>query len=173
MNSLSKKLEVLANVAVLVVAILIATVLVKQFLLPRPAGSGPAANARIQPGMKLSLPGADWSRSDKTLVMVLSTQCHFCTDSAPFYQRLAQEQSRRGGARLVAVMPQSVGEAQKYLGDHGVTVDEVLQATPDVLGASGTPTLIMLDSAGSVVDAWVGKLPPEKESEVIDRLLAG
>ena len=172
MNSLAKKLELLANVAIIVVALLLGAVLVKRYLLPQPTNAR-AADARIQPGTKLSLPGMEWGRSDKTLLIVLSTQCRFCTESAPFYQRLAREQSRAGRARLVAVLPQSVAEAQKYLGEHGITVDEVRQVSPDAVGAAGTPTLIMLDSAGSVVESWVGKLPPDKESEVITRLLAG
>lgn len=173
MNSpLAKKLELLANVAIIVVALLLGAVLVKRYLLPQPS-TAKTADARIQPGTKLSLPGMEWGRSDKTLLMVLSTQCHFCTESAPFYQRLAREQSHGGRARLVAVLPQSVAEAQKYLGEHGIAVDEVRQVSPDAVGAAGTPTLIMLDSAGSVVESWVGKLPPDKESEVITRLLAG
>lgn len=172
MNSLAKKLELLANVAIIVVALLLGAVLVKRYLLPQPTNAR-AADARIQPGTKLSLPGMEWGRSDRTLLIVLSTQCRYCTESAPFYQRLAREQSRVGRARLVAVLPQSVAEAQKYLGEHGIAVDEVRQVSPDAVGAAGTPTLIMLDSAGSVVESWVGKLPPDKESEVINRLLAG
>ena len=172
MNSLSKKLELIANVAIIVVALLLGAVLVKRYLLPQTTNAR-AVDARIQPGTRLSLPGMEWGRSDKTLLLVLSTQCHFCTESAPFYQRLAREQSRVGRARLVAVLPQSVAEAQKYLGEHGIAVDEVRQLSPDAVGAAGTPTLIMLDSAGSVVESWVGKLPPDKESEVITRLLAG
>lgn len=172
MNSLSKKLELLANLAIIAVVFMLGAVLIKQYLLPRPT-TAVASNARIQPGNKLSLPGMDWNRGDKTLLLVLSTQCRFCTESAPFYQRLARELSRGGSARLVAVLPQSVGEAQKYLGEHGINVDEVRQVSPDAIGADGTPTLILLDASGSVIESWIGKLPPEKEAEVIALMLAG
>lgn len=103
--------------------------------------------------------------------MVLSTNCHFCTESAPFYQRLAQQKAGRGDVRLMAVLPQSVGEAQKYLDDHGISVDEVRQAVPGAAYARGTPTLILVDRTGSVIESWVGKLPPEKEAEVLSHFL--
>jgi len=167
MGNIAKKIEVGANVAIIAIALLLGTVLVRRYLPTQPPPPGPAASAPIRPGAKLSLPGVDWSRSERTLLMVLSTNCGFCTESVPFYQRLARE---RGGARLVAVMPQPIGEAQKYLGEHSIAVDEVRQAAPNAVGVRGTPTLIMLDGTGSVLETWVGKLPPEKESEVLKRL---
>ena len=172
MTNVSKKIEVAANVAIIFVALLLGGVLVRQYLLP---GRTPRPQvARVegpQPGTKLSLPGVDWGRSRQTLVMVLSTNCHFCTESAPFYQKLAREKSGSDDVRLLAVLPQSVEESQKYLGEHGVSVGEVRQAPPDAVGARGTPTLIIVDSAGSVVESWVGKLPAEKEAEVLGRIL--
>jgi len=104
-------------------------------------------------------------------LMVLSTSCRYCTESASFYQTLAREKSERGGARLIAVLPQNVSESQKYLNDHGITVDAIRQANPGTLQASGTPTLIMTDQTGTVITSWVGKLTPPKEVEVLNRLL--
>ncbi len=170
MGNVAKKIETGANVAIIAVALLLGTVLVRQYLLPQPPRPDPVGSARIQPGTKLSLPGVDWGRSERTLLMVLSTTCRYCTESAPFYQRLARE---HGGARLVAVTPQQVGEAQGYLSRLGIGVDEIRQADLDAIGVRGTPTLIMLDGDGSVLESWIGKLPPEKESEVLNRLPAG
>ncbi|MET0621762.1 MAG: hypothetical protein ABW250_02170 [Pyrinomonadaceae bacterium] len=171
MGNMSKKLEVAANVAILIVALLLGVVLVKRYLLPGPP-PGPPRAEQLKPGEKLALADVDWGRSKKTLVMVLSTNCHFCTESAPFYQRLAREQSGRGDVRLMAVLPQSVEESRKYLDTNGVAVSEVKQMSPGAVRVQGTPTLIMVDSSGAVVDSWVGKLPPDKEQEVLNRLLA-
>lgn len=71
---------------------------------------------------------------------------------------------------MVAFFPQPVGEAQKYLSDLGVVVDEVNQVRLDALGVSGTPTLILVDGAGTVRKVWTGKLPPDKESEMLSEL---
>ena len=171
MNNLTKRIELLANVAIIVVALLLGGVLVKRYLLPQ-AESTPA-QARIQPGTKLSVPGVEWGKNERTLLLVLSTSCHFCTESSPFYQRLAQEKARKGGVGLVAVMPQSVDESQKYLNDHGVSVDDIKQASLDTVQARGTPTLILADRTGTVVESWVGKLPAEKEAEVLKRFSEG
>lgn len=171
MKDLTKKVELLANLAIIVVAALLAFVLVSRYLLPSEQKAGGAEAAQVKAGMKLSLPGVDWGQSNRTLLLVLSTTCHFCSESAPFYQRLAQEKSKHGDVRLVAVLPQGIEEAQKYLADHGIAVDQVRQSIPGAPYAKGTPTLILVDSTGSVVASWVGKLPAEKEAEVLSRIL--
>ena len=171
MNNLTKRIELLANIAIIVVAVLLGGVLVKRYLLPQ--APSPQAQARIQPGAKLSVPGIEWEKNERTLLLVLSTTCHFCTESSPFYQRLAQEKAKKGGVGLIAVLPQGVGDSQKYLNDLGVPVDDIKQAGLDAVQARGTPTLIMADRTGAVVESWVGKLPAEAEAEVLDRFLGG
>lgn len=166
MSNLTRRIELLANVAIIVVAVLIGGVLVKRYLWPQAQPS--LAQARIQPGTKLSVPGIEWGKNERTLLLVLSTTCRFCTESSPFYQRLAREKARKGGVGLVAVLPQSVEESQKYLNGLGVSVDDIRQAGPDAVRVRGTPTLIMADRTGAVVESWVGKLPAEKEAEVLN-----
>ena len=60
-----------------------------------------------------------------------------------------------GDTRLVAVFPQENGEGERYLSDLGVKVDEVEQASFGDLGISGTPTLILVDGGGKVVELLV------------------
>ena len=81
-----KKIEALANLAVIITSVVVCTVLVKHFLLPSSkqaavaattaALSEVAASSRkrsIEPGTKVSLPGVDWSKSDhSTLVSTLN-----------------------------------------------------------------------------------------------------
>jgi hypothetical protein len=171
-NNLGKKIEMLANVAIILVALLLGGVLVKRYLLPQNPSPQAQAPTQIPPGTKLSLPGVDWSKSNRTLLLVLSTDCRYCTESAPFYQTLAREKAKHQDTRLVAVLPQDVGVAQKYLGDHGISVDEIRQATPNALQARATPTLIITDREGAVIESWVGKLPPQEETKVLNRFFA-
>ncbi|HKP73055.1 MAG TPA: redoxin family protein [Pyrinomonadaceae bacterium] len=171
MSNLHKRVELLANVAIVVVAVLLAVVLVQRYLLPAAPAPENAETAQLKPGTKLTLP-VDWGGNKQTLLMVLSTNCHFCTESAPFYQRLAEEKAKHGwNVRMVAVMPQSIDESQKYLKEHGVSVDEIKQAQPTAIGVRGTPTLIMVDGQGAVVEAWVGKLPTSEEVKVLNRFV--
>lgn len=170
MNMLTKRIELIANVAIIVVAVLLTGVLVRNYLLAKTPERPPPASSSILPGTKLSLPGVDWKANGKTLVLALSTGCHFCTESAPFYQRLAQERAKNSNLRLVAVFPQSISDGQNYLAINGVSVDQVTQARLDLIGVEGTPTLIITDANGGAVNAWRGRLPAEKESEVLDSL---
>ncbi|MCM3871403.1 MAG: redoxin family protein [Pyrinomonadaceae bacterium] len=171
MRNLHQKVQFLANIAIIVVAFSLGGVLVSRYALPIFHQTKNVEDPRIEPGMKLSLSGVDWNKSDKTLLMVLSTNCRYCTESAPFYQRVARQKVGHNNVKLIAVLPQSSGEAQQYLSTHGITVDETRQSVPRAVYARATPTLIVVDKNGSVIESWVGKLPPEKEAEVINRFL--
>lgn len=166
MNNLYRKIELLANVSIILVALLIAGVLLRNYFAP----AQPEPIAGIPVGNKVQLPDVDWERNGKTLLLVLKKGCHFCTESAPFYQRLVRETAGRGNVRLVAVLPDEVDESKQYLGDLGIPLDEVRQASPYSLGVGGTPTLILVDGAGKVSASWVGRLAPDKETDVLNRL---
>lgn len=167
MNSLYRKVELISNVAIIVVALLLGAVLVKQYILGSP---GRAEVKTVAAGTKISLPDVSWDTSRQTLLIVLSRGCHFCSESVPFYQRLAEEVKSRGDVRLLAVLPQPPAEGQKYLADLGVPLKDVKQAELSSIQVAGTPTLILVDSKGVVTDAWVGKLPSDKEAEVVSKL---
>lgn len=168
-----KKIEIASNIAIIIVALLFSAFLVSRYLLPdsAPKPTALAKNGGVKPGIKLQFSGIDWSKSEKTLVLALSTSCRYCTESVPLYQKLAQQKAGRSNVRLLAVMPQSFDEAQRYLNEHGVSVDEIRQVGLDEINVKGTPTLIMVDQTGTVIHSWVGKLPPEKETEVKQRFL--
>jgi hypothetical protein len=172
MNKLFKRTEMVANIAIIVVAVLLGVVLVRNYLLPQPEPQPamPPTVAAIAPGTKLSIPGVDWKANGRTMVLALSTGCRYCTESGPFYQRLAQERAKAQNLRVVAMFPEPVEQSKKYLSDLGVSVDEVQQGRLDSIGVRGTPTLILVDGDGAVVESWRGKLPGNKESEVLARL---
>ncbi|HEV2350163.1 MAG TPA: redoxin family protein [Terriglobia bacterium] len=159
------KLDSLANVATIVVSVLLSVVLVKAFLLPQTRPPANVAQPQVGMSMKQSLPGVDWARNKRTLILAISTQCHFCTESAPFFQRIQKE--RASDLKLVAVLPQAVDESRKYLEGEGVQVDDIKQATLNAIGVKGTPTLLLVDNNGKVADVWQGKLPPDQEGGVL------
>jgi thiol-disulfide isomerase/thioredoxin len=170
MKTVVKRIELAANLAIIVVAILLGVVLVRNYFIRSPSAIQPSRTAQVEDGMKLSLSGVDWTASKQTLVMALSTKCHFCTESAPFYQRLAQERAKNANLRLVAVFPQTSRESEEYLKGLAVNVDDVRQSELASLGVSGTPTLILLNNQGVVETTWRGKLNGDREGEVLRRL---
>jgi hypothetical protein len=166
MNHLHKRVELVANIANILVAVSLAAVLVKRFVFT------PRTENTIQSnvGNKLSQPDIDWTKSDKNVVLMLSNTCHFCTESAPFYKRLVQEQTQHGTFRLTAVLPQPVSDGQKYLSGLGVEISEIKQLVPGAIRIQGTPTILLVNNAGVVTQEWLGKLTAEEENEVLSRL---
>lgn len=103
-------------------------------------------------------------------MLALQSGCHFCTESAPFYQRFTSEISGQKRVRLVAALPQQIDDGRKYLNDLGAAVDEVKQASLESLKVAGTPTLLLVNRAGQVENVWRGKLSGNQEAEVLSRL---
>ena len=170
MNTIYKKAELLANIAIIVVAILLCFVVAKRFVLSPKESNSAAEFKEVSAGEKISLPDVDWTNSDKTLLVVIEKGCHFCSDSAAFYRRLVQETTGRKNVKLVAVFPHGVDQGKEYLNGLGVQITELRQASFNSIKVRGTPTLILVNNAGVVTDTWLGQLPPDKESELLSRL---
>jgi thiol-disulfide isomerase/thioredoxin len=172
MTNIGKKLEVLANLAIIIAGSLLAVVLVKNYLFQGPSKGLARTQTSPQPveRARLALTDVDWTQSKQTLLLVMSSSCHYCTESAPFYKRLGQS---KNGTRLVAVLPESVEGGQDYLKRLGISVDEVRQSSLDEIDVQVTPTLLLVDNSGVVKKSWLGKLPPEQEESVVSALLDG
>jgi hypothetical protein len=169
--SLSGKIETTANVATIIVAVLLSMFLVKAYFFPNviartqtTAIAPEVTKGKTVDGRAL---GVDWKKNRRTLVLAISTTCHFCTESAPFFRRLAEVTK---DLKTVAVLPQPVPEAQQYLSKVGVHVDEVRQVPLSTVGVRATPTVLLVNDSGVVTDVWVGKLPPEQETQVLTAL---
>lgn len=169
-SELSKKVELVANVAIIVVAIAVCVAVYKNYF--RKNQSNPTGNNQIRIGIKVSLPDVDWGKSHQTLVLALSTQCHFCSESAAFYQHLIQAKTGSEAFEVIAVLPQPESQGRQYLRELGVNIEQVKQIELQTLGVQGTPTLLLVNKNGEVIDVWVGKLPQAKEVEVLERLRA-
>jgi thiol-disulfide isomerase/thioredoxin len=178
---LFRTVEFAAHLAIIAIAFLLALVVIRNYLFHPsvpPASDVKQSSVprdketRAGPieGTSLSVPGINWAESKQTIVLALSDKCHFCSESAPFYQRLSRELGARKDVRVIAVFPQNVDEGKKYLDGLGVPVEQVRQATLDSIGVRGTPTLIIVDATGVVKQSWVGRLNAERESEVLGRI---
>jgi hypothetical protein len=70
---------------------------------------------------------------------------------------------------MVAVIPGEKAETVRYLTDHGVLADDVINTSLDDVKVAATPTLLLIDQSGYVKSAWVGKLDESREKEVVQR----
>lgn len=167
MGKITQKIELTTNILIIVATLVITVAVIQKYFW----GSSLNAPSRIQPtiGMKVDLPNTDLSNQPKTLILALQKGCHFCSESAPFYKRIIQSVSGKN-IKLIAVLPNKIEDSQNYLNELGLSGIEIKQAPLDTVKASGTPTLILANDKGEVTDFWIGKLPVEKESEVINKL---
>jgi hypothetical protein len=122
------------------------------------------------PGMKVSYPDINWSKNGRTMLFVLSTKCGFCNASTDFYKQTVQAKGSISDIQIVAMFPQDKTESEQYLKDNGIGIQDVRQSMPFSVGANGFPTLMLVDNTGTVQKAWVGKLPKEKELEVLEQI---
>jgi hypothetical protein len=76
----------------------------------------------------------------------------------PFYRKLADlSKARKLNARLVMALPDSAEIAKQMLRDANVSIQPLAGVPLSTLEVGGTPTLILVDSAGKVDEAWVGE----------------
>lgn len=160
---IGRKIEIAANVGIVIVAILIVTVWITNF---RKQAAEPG---RIATGAKFAVTDVNWRGNGKTMVLALATTCHFCTESAGFYRELVQYCNSHN-IPTVAVFPQTAEEGRSYLAKEGVKIDDVRQASFSTIQISGTPTLLLIDENGAVKRVWVGKLSPGEEKKVFSQL---
>jgi len=163
-GKIARKIEVAANIAIIITACLVAVFFIRNHM-----GEKSGQRHTIALGTHFALKNIHWEASRKTIVLALSTSCHYCTESAGFYRDLVKECQTRG-VRTIAVLPQTVIEAQSYLIKEGVKVDDVRQAPLSSFEITGTPTLLLINSEGKVEHVWYGKLPPNGEKDVLAKL---
>jgi len=167
MSNITRKIELAANILIIVVAILVVGILAQKYLFSHNPAVPPPKSPAI--GDRVSLADFDWSKSNKNVLLVLQKGCHFCSESADFYRRMIQ-QAKDKNVNVVAVLPQSKDEADKYLDDLRLSGIPTRQSSLSSLKVGGTPTIIIADDKGEITDLWLGKLTPQKEIQVLNKI---
>ena len=117
----------------------------------------------------MALSDVNWNEHNKNLVLVLKKGCHFCVESAEFYRKLIPA-AKEKDVLTVAVLPTETEESRRYLNELGLPTLETKQAQLDSINIIGTPTLILTNEQGEVIQSWVGKLNSEQEKQVLESL---
>lgn len=174
-EKINKRVELCANIGITLLTLMSGYLLIRSYFFNNAAVIGSRAAAvtskRVPtPGTKIAVPGVNWGDKNRTLLFVMSSSCKYCKESTPFYQKIVKETKMIKDLRLVALLPQEVEQGERYLSSMGIAIREVKQSQPGAVGASGFPTLIMVDKSGTIKKAWVGKLSADKEVEVITQL---
>ena len=159
-----KKLEIAANLSIIVVCTLLVAVVVRQQHAPRQQGQRPAITLGSPFSIEEGSPG-------RTLFVALKPGCRFCTESAHFYQRLLTRVRTINGVRLVVLVPHDSLDGDQYVAELGMAgVSPVRKVRFSDLKILATPTLILTTSTGQVEGVWQGRLKTPAEEEVMKAL---
>lgn len=177
MNSqkLKSYLEVGTSVAVIIVAVVVLTVFARQMFKQEPS-------LQLQPGLQKGVtlrlePLTLKNEQRQTLIVAMSTRCEYCTESIPFLNELAETQQKGNRqTTILAIFPDSEKVVREYTQREQLKLTALAPIDLKSFNVQGTPTIILVDSAGRVLDFWIGKLSSEEQQQVIkvlglDRLL--
>jgi hypothetical protein len=162
--------EFAANLALVVAVAVGVTVWLR-----RPNTAGPLHNMSVTGpisqyptlGTQIVLPGVDWSAHKATLVVAISSACHYCIASTPFYSELTHSTHV---VPIIVVMPQGEQDSQEFLREHAITPHSVVSASLASIQVNATPTLLLISASGIVKKAWVGELTNMQRHDVIESL---
>ena len=162
-------LDVTTNVVVIVFAVVAIGVLVKNYFAPQ---GGKTSVAVTKGSVFPEIEGVNYNQTSRTLILALNVDCRYCTRSVPFYNSLAE--ALQGKASQVNIVAAFINKdpalVKSYTDEKKLSVPTITGVDLDKLGVHSTPTLILIDNAGKVLDSWSGELQPDAEREVFDAL---
>lgn len=160
--------EIGLNSAVIIVALMMGRSLINRFYFESTKPMT-AVNSPLSPGVKLQINDIDFSESEQNLLLVLSTTCRYCSESMPFYRSIATLNSERRRLRMIGVFSGEMDASIKFLTEYELALDRVIKAGTAEIKVAGTPTLVLTNRDGVVLDVWYGKLKPDREKEFMNR----
>lgn len=118
-----------------------------------------------------SIPTVKLGDYQKTLVLLLNVDCSFCSRSLPFYQRVIQATAVNGNrTQIIALFPNAEAEVSTYIARNKLTCRYLHGVDFSKFGVSGTPTILLADKDGKLVQSWMGQLPTAEEDEVLQAI---
>ncbi len=163
-TSFKDKLEVITNILIIVVVLVVGGTYVKS----RVGGH----DGNLSPGEKINAPqGYNWHDHPQTLVVAVRQGCIYCERSYPLYRRLeGLEHDSRLKAHMLIVMPDDPANAAALLTSQGIVSQSVPNTTLSDIKVSGTPTLLLVDANGRLLQSWVGELDVSKAEALVAQL---
>jgi peroxiredoxin len=166
-HNVRSNIEFGVQIVIAIAVVAIAGVVVKRYLSPRQIS--PESAPRVTIGERLNVSNVNWEANKKSLVFFLIKDCVYCASSAPFYRQLIEDASKRN-VKSMAIFPNSVDEARKYLQYLDLPITDVQTGKLSSYKISGTPTVLFVDHQGIVRSAWFGAAP-ERDEEMRDKLV--
>lgn len=128
----------------------------------------PAPEPAYRAGTAIDTPKEWYQGAPYTLLLFARASCSACQTAQPFFKRLVNDI----GATVRVVLVTSAGEADEdayYARGLGLASNAIRTAVPG-LSVRVTPTLVLVDRQGTILDAWEGVGPVENQSAIAQSL---
>lgn len=152
-NGFRSNIEFGAQIVVAIAVLVVGGIIVKRHFFPEQRT--PFNMPTISVGERLNLADVNWKENKKSLVFFLNKDCQYCTSSAPLYRKL-KEEALKQNVKSLAVFPNSAEEAKAYLESIQVSIDEIHTGPLASYKIPVTPTVLFVNSSGTVERAWFG-----------------
>jgi len=162
--TIKDKIEITTNLLIIVVLVLIGGSYLKARLGHHQQG--------LSVGERIAAPaGYDWHEHAQTLVVAVRAGCIYCEHSYPLYQRLeGLEHDKHLKAHMLVVMPDSKEAGTALLSTHGLTSQSISGTLLNNMNVYGTPTLLLVDANGRLLQSWIGELDASKADALLAQL---
>ena len=125
----------------------------------------------LEKGQQLPrLSAIDYKTTRATMLIALDTECQHCIKALTFYKEIAR--TAKPNLQILAVFPNGNGSVQEYAKRHELGFATQSSVDLSQLNILATPTLILLDNDGRIVDFWIGGGLPDSQSEIMRTLSA-
>jgi hypothetical protein len=167
-KKLKSILDLTTNIVVVLFAVVAIGVLVKNYFAPHSPNTTVVKKGSVFP----QIDGVDYKKAPRTLILALNVDCRYCTRSVPFYNSLAEARHENPGQFniVAAFINNDAVLVRSYAEEKQLSVQTIAGVDLDKLGVHLTPTIILVDNAGKVLDSWRGALQPDGEREVFSTL---
>jgi len=133
---------------------------------PAPVTVPPAYAA----GQSIDAPAAWYADAPRTLVLFARASCAACEKAQPFLKQLVAAMAGQGGA-VMAHPPGAEADDRRFAKSLGIGDGDVF-VTPAGLRVRATPTIVLVDRQGRILDAWEGAGTPERQAEILKSVTA-
>lgn len=161
-------IETGTNLVVLSVVTLIAVIFLWGYIAQR---SSPGVRSGLQKGTPVAaIPSVNFNSARRTLILAINTKCGYCDESIPFYRRLVGI-AHENHVQVLAVSSEEDTVIRDYLAQTQLSIASRTLADFAYYGVAATPTVILVDDRGLILDFWVGKLSPESEKQLVETVV--
>jgi len=164
------RLGQVVDVTFLVVCVVLVIGVVRNVLSPAKPEPSRAVSGFLERGSASPLDALPASPAGKvsTVVVVMSSTCHWCAEQIPFYLRL-ERIAQTSSFKVAYVSPEEQRTFSAYLVKNGL--DPSLRANAILTSRiKATPTLVVLDLKQRVLQSFQGPLSTSQQAELLDSI---